>query len=186
MSRVQTKMMNPVAMKQMMTGPVTADSTWPNTGLLLNHDSLTKNVVTVSHNWLWLCYCCFENILKCFENVLKGFENIAVDVFRIKNLFIFLVQIICTPCSNKNVHLTFWITQVKNQVIWMIFGTWNPEEISCKWHLVCPPHLKMLKCYHCTSMYFLKGRSYASDQISIASLKNLMYLKYPVVIPKDN
>ena len=65
---------------------------------------------------------------------------------------------------------------VKYQVIRIIFGTQNAEEIQHKWYVACPPQVKDV-----TTVYLVKGRSYASDQISIAFLKNWMHLNLPIV-----
>jgi len=56
---------------------------------------------------------------------------------------------------------------VKNQVIWIIFGTQNAEEILRKWYVAWPPQLKDV-----TAIYLVEGISYASDQISIDFFKN--------------
>jgi len=61
---------------------------------------------------------------------------------------------------------------VRNQVIWIVFGTQNAEEILHKWYIACPPQVKDV-----TTVYLVKGRPYASDQISIDFFKNLMHLK---------
>ena len=61
---------------------------------------------------------------------------------------------------------------VKNHVILIIFGTQDAEEILHKWYVVCPPQLKNV-----IAIYLVKGRSHASDQISIAFLENWMRLK---------
>jgi len=50
----------------------------------------------------------------------------------------------------------------------MIFGTQKPGEISHKWYLAYPQHLKNVTTVP------LKDRCY---QISIVSLKNWMHLK---------
>jgi len=60
---------------------------------------------------------------------------------------------------------------VKDQVIWIIFGVHNVEDILHKWYVACPPQLKMLP------VYLVKGRSYAPYQISLAFLKNWMHFK---------
>jgi len=60
---------------------------------------------------------------------------------------------------------------IKSQVICIIFCTHDPEEISVSDMLHVHHSWKVLP------LYFVKGRSYASDQISIASLKNWMHFK---------
>jgi len=72
----------------------------------------------------------------------------------------------CVPIKTSTFY--FMINSVKNQVIWIIFGTQNAEEILCKWYIACPPQLKDV-----TTIYLVKGRPYASDQISIDFFKKL-------------
>jgi len=66
---------------------------------------------------------------------------------------------------------------VKNRVISTVFGTQIPEAITRKRYVARPPQLKMLP------LYLVKGRSYASGQLVIASIKNWMHFKQPVVSP---
>jgi len=68
----------------------------------------------------------------------------------------------CVPIKTS----TFYCinNSVKNRVIWIIFGTQNPEEILHKWYVASPPQLKDV-----TTIYLVKGRPYASDQIFIDS-----------------
>ena len=78
----------------------------------------------------------------------------------------------CVPIKTSSFY--FMNNSVKNQVICVIFGTLNPEEISCKCYLACPPHLKNITSFTTVPC---EDRSYASDQIFIAFLKNWMQLK---------
>ena len=55
---------------------------------------------------------------------------------------------------------------VENQVIYTIFGTQNAEEI--------------LQLEDVTTIYLVKGKSFASDQISIGFFKNWMLFKQPI------
>ena len=46
----------------------------------------------------------------------------------------------CVPIKTTAFHFTN--NSVKNQMIWIIFGMQNPEEISHKWYVARPRHLK--------------------------------------------
>jgi len=79
----------------------------------------------------------------------------------------------CTHCDPiKSSTFYFMNNSVKNPVILILFGTQNAEEILRKCHVACPPQLKDV-----ATMYLVKGRSYASDQISVDLFRNWMRLE---------